>query len=75
MWKVTLTEVSEVDSSGNMYVVFDVTNNDTSQMLYKGQKVEGLADNILQIGREKITELKRLAVERAKLKVGDSFLI
>lgn len=74
-WKITLTQVSEVDSLGNMEVSFSITDNVTKKLLYENISISGQADSILTIGKDKIAELKRQATEKAKLKVGDTFLI
>ena len=69
-YKAVITQVSSVDTSGNMTATFDLKKNST--VLYPSLECSGQADDVLDMVTEKCNELSTQIREAKKIKVGDA---
>lgn len=75
LWRGVVQKVSQVDSGGNIELVFDIIDTNTGTVIYPGLTVTGSPDDLIKRARTIATEL-RLKVEQAEtIKAGDEFEI
>lgn len=73
LWWIEVVKLSEVDSGGNMEMVFDIIDNNTGEVLHPAMVVNGSPGDIKERARVVAAEL-RLKKEQAEvIKVGDKF--
>lgn len=75
LWRGVVLKVSQVDSGGNMELVFDIIDANTGEVIHPTLTVTGTPDDIIQRAQTVAAEL-RLKTEQAEgIKAGDEFEI
>jgi hypothetical protein len=73
MWKLIVTKISEVSKTGNIEVAFDVYIDD--EVKYPNIEVSGKVEDVVNLAKSRILDLKQQVVQSKKIKVGDEFTL
>lgn len=73
LWRGVVLKVSQVDSGGNMELVFDIIDANTGEVIHPTLTVTGTPDDIIQRAQTVAAELKLKTEQAEGIKAGDEF--
>lgn len=75
LWRGVVIKVSEVDSSGNMEMLFDILDANTGEVIHPALSVTGSPDDIINRAQTMAIELRMKKEQAETIKAGDEFEI
>lgn len=75
LWRGKIIKLSEVDSSGNIEMIFDILDANIGEVIHPTLTVTGSPDNIIKQAQTMAIELRMKKEQAETIKAGDEFEI
>lgn len=75
LWRGKIIKLSEVDSGGNIEMIFDILDANTGEVIHPAISVTGSPDDIIRRAQAMAIELRMKKEQAETIKAGDEFEI